>query len=159
MRARSRASHDAWVCRRSISAGGPLRLLTRPGPAFGQRRRFWSRGRMTMKASIWSVILVALLGMPASATAPNSEFRCQGLFVRDASRASFIKAFGPANVAREDVFMAGDTVPMTVVFPRDRRRWRDMASERGIAKVIIGGGSTWSVGGIVIGPRLSTSRN
>src|SRR5690242_17137258 len=111
------------------------------------------------KFSICSTILLALLVMLPSAYAVElgAEFRCKDPFVRDGSRASLIKAFGAANVVREDIFLAGDTVPMTVIFPKNPRRrleivWRDMRTERGISKIIIE--SMWSVSGITIGASI-----
>jgi hypothetical protein len=112
-----------------------------------------------MKVSRCSMVLFAFLVIPASAAEPSAEFRCQSPFVRDASGVSLTKALGAANLAREEVFMSGDTEPVTVVFPKDQRRrlmvrWRDTTSERGIADIIIGIGSTRSVGGITIGASI-----
>jgi hypothetical protein len=83
------------------------------------------------------------------------EFSCAGPFGRDASHAALVRAFGPANVAHEEVIAGGETRPMTIVFPNDSERrlmvhWLDGEGRRGLDFVIIQSPG-WSVGGAAIG--------
>jgi hypothetical protein len=96
----------------------------------------------------------------ASAMAGAEEFSCTGPFGRDASHASLVKAFGAANVSYEQVFRGGDTVPMTVVFPKDPERrlavqWRDGDARSGLDAVIILAPG-WSVGGATVGQPIAS---
>src|SRR5262245_1345223 len=84
-----------------------------------------------------------------------TAFRCEGPFGRDASHASLVKTYGTENVVRKSVDLLGDAMVMTVVFPKDPRRWlavgwRDEKARNGLDHVIIRTPS-WSVGGITIG--------
>jgi hypothetical protein len=98
-----------------------------------------------------SLLMTTLCLSSASA----EEFSCAGPFGRDASHAGLVKAFGAANVSHDEVFRAGDTMPMTVVFPKDPERrlmvqWRDGEGRRGLDAVIIRS-PAWSVGGAAVG--------
>jgi hypothetical protein len=93
--------------------------------------------------------------LPATAGAASAEFNCDGPFGRDASEAGLVKAFGAANVSRQDVFVTGETIPMTVVFPGDSERslmvrWLDDNGRRGLGSVIIRSPG-WSAGGASVG--------
>ena len=89
-----------------------------------------------------SLLIIMLCLSPATAGAKSANSDCAGAFGRDASHAGLVKAFGASNIAREDVFMYGDTMPMTVVFHKDPQRrlavhWRDEKQGRGIERVVI----------------------
>jgi hypothetical protein len=95
----------------------------------------------------------------APAVAGAEEFNCTGPFGRDASYAGLVRAFGAANVSHEAVFRGGDTVPMTVVFPKDPERrlivqWRDGDGRHGLDAVIIAS-PAWSVGGAAVGQPIA----
>ncbi len=108
---------------------------------------------MRMRWAARSLVITMLCLSPVAGGA--EEFSCAGPFGSDASHAGLIKAFGAANVSREDVFRGGDTTPMTVVFPKDpeRRlmvRWRDDDKRQGLDVVIIRSPG-WSAGGAAVG--------
>jgi hypothetical protein len=101
------------------------------------------------------LVLATLCFSPALAGPASTGFDCAGPFARDASHADLVKEFGAANVSREDVFAAGDTRPMTVVFPRDPERrlmvhWLDDDGRRGLGSIIIRS-PAWSAGGATVG--------
>jgi hypothetical protein len=101
-----------------------------------------------------SLVMTTLCLAPAAAGA-GEEFSCTGPFGRDASHAGLVKAFGAPNVSYEDVFRGGDTMPMTVVFPRDRERrltvhWLDEDGRRGLDFVVIRS-PAWTVSGAAVG--------
>jgi hypothetical protein len=96
---------------------------------------------------------------PAMAVAEGAEFSCAGPFGRNASHAGLVKEYGAANVSHEEVFMAGDTIPMTVVFPRDPERrlmvhWLDDNGHRGLGAVIIRSPG-WTAGGATVGMSIA----
>jgi hypothetical protein len=109
--------------------------------------------QMTARSFFTAVLCLA----PAMAGA--EDFGCTGPFGRDASHAGLVKAFGAANVSQEAVFRGGDTVPMTVVFPKDHERrlivqWRDGDGRRGLDAVIIAS-PAWNVGGAAVGQPIA----
>jgi hypothetical protein len=111
------------------------------------------------EALFMPLVLATLCLSSASAGAATTEFGCAGPFGRDASHAGLVEAFGAANVSHEEVFAAGDTLPMTVVFPKDpeRRlmvRWRDGDGRRGLGSVIIRSPG-WSAGGATVGMSIA----
>jgi hypothetical protein len=100
-----------------------------------------------------SLLMTMLCLSPAVAGA--EEFSCAGPFGRDASHAGLVKAFGAANVSHEEVFRSGDSLPMTVVFPKDPERrlmvhWLDGEGRRGVDAIIIRS-PAWSVAGAAVG--------
>lgn len=74
---------------------------------------------------------------------------CTGPFGRSADEAALIKAFGAANVVREDISVGeGDTEPGNVVFPKDPKRrlevlWHDTAKRRRPSMVRLRDGQGW----------------
>jgi hypothetical protein len=111
--------------------------------------------RLTAKA----LLLATFCFSPAFAGPASTEFSCAGPFDRDASHAGLVEAFGAPNVSHEDVFAAGDTIPMTVVFPKDPERrlmvhWRDDNERRGPGSVIIRSPG-WSAGGATVGMSIA----
>jgi hypothetical protein len=109
--------------------------------------------QMAARSLFTSLLTAGLCLAPAMAGA--EEFSCTGPFGRDASYDDLVKAFGAANVSQEGVFRNGDTVPMTVVFPKDPERrlvvqWRDRDGHKGLDAVIILS-PAWSAGGASVG--------
>jgi hypothetical protein len=106
-----------------------------------------------------SLLLATLCPSSAIAGPTDTEFSCAGPFGRDASHAALVQAFGAPNVSHEDVFVAGDTIPMTVVFPKDPERrlmvhWLDDDGRRGLGSVIIQS-PAWTVGGATVGMSIA----
>jgi len=106
-----------------------------------------------------SLLLAALCLSPAMAGTESTEFSCTGPFGRDAGHAGLIKAFGAANVSQEEVFAGGETLPMTVVFPKDPERrlivhWLDDNRLQGLGTVIIRT-PAWSAGGATVGMSIA----
>jgi hypothetical protein len=102
------------------------------------------------------LLLMAMLSVPSALAGNGGEtFSCTGPFGRDASHSSLINEFGAANVSREEVFRSGDTVPMTVVFPKDPDRrvmvhWLDEEGRRGLDFVVVQS-PAWNVAGTTVG--------
>ena len=106
-----------------------------------------------------SLVLTLLCFWPALAGPVSTAFDCGGPFGRDASHAGLVQAFGSSNVSHEDVFAAGDTRPMTVVFPKNPERrlmvhWLDGDGRRGLGSVIIRS-PAWSAGGATVGMSIA----
>jgi hypothetical protein len=132
-------------------------LTARGRPA----RMFTTRAGGTPALQGWLAggVLAMFCFSPANAGPTGTEFNCAGPFGRDASHAGLVQAFGAPNVSHEDVFVAGDTIPMTVVFPKDPERrlmvhWLDDNGRRGLGSVIIRS-PAWSVGGASVGMAIA----
>ena len=99
-----------------------------------------------------------LVGTAALAAEPETTFKCEGPFGRDASYAKLAAKYGAANLTTEDDPHLDEEV--TILFPNDPARrlkiqWKDKKARRNPSTFTIEDGhSTWSVAGVTIGTSL-----
>src|SRR3954470_11456856 len=99
------------------------------------------------------LFLIAVFVSPARA---YEALRCDGVFGPNSSRNAIVASFGLREVVTQKIFQGGDTMNVTVVFPKNPTRrimieWRDPSKSRGIKRILINGNSLWSIGGVPIG--------
>ena len=110
---------------------------------------------------LFPLSLVAAPADSALQTAPR-ELSCTGAFVRNASHAGIVKAFGQRNVISEEVGIGeGEMARATVIFPRDPARrveifWRDAKQRRELSEMRVATGSAWRTAqGVAVGMPLA----
>lgn len=104
----------------------------------------------------WVCAQAPAQGQPQRSAPPAQQasqapalLECTGPFGRSADEQALIKAFGAANVVREDISVGeGDTEPGNVVFPKDDRRrlevlWHDSAKRRRPSMIRLRDGKGW----------------
>lgn len=104
---------------------------------------------MTLRAlAALSLLLTASL-THAAPEKPDQVIACTGPFVKSATHASLVKAFGAKNVAVQRVGIGeGETVTASVIFPRDKTRrievlWTDEKRRRNPSEIRTGIDAAW----------------